>query len=94
MIMKKYVILVKYTQYYFFIFLIISRSISSAYFYIYWYLKRSDTNVVTNINSNTETVIYKTYKCEISNKLIQKIVHITFFNDMINIKNVIQTCQI
>ena len=31
--------------------------ISSAYFYFQCNLKRSDTNVVTNINPNTETVI-------------------------------------
>ena len=38
------------------------------------------------MNANTETVVYQIYKLEASNKLIQKIVHITFFNDMINIK--------
>ena len=32
--------------------------ISSAYFHFPWCLKRGDTNVVTNINANTETVIY------------------------------------
>ena len=31
--------------------------ISSAYFCFHCYLKRSDTNI-TNINANTETVIY------------------------------------
>ena len=50
--------------------------ISSAFIYFHWYLK-SDTNI-TNINSGTETVIYWTYKCEISNKLILKIEYINF----------------
>ena len=50
--------------------------ISGAFIYFHWYLK-SDTNI-TNINSGTETVIYWTYKCEISNKLILKIEYINF----------------
>ena len=40
---------------------------------------------ITNINPGTETVIYGTYKWEISNKLISKIEHIIFFNDYKNI---------
>ena len=60
----------------FVIFLIISISISSVFIYFRWYLK-SATNI-TNINPETETTIYYTYKWEISSKLILKIVHITF----------------
>ena len=30
----------------------------SAFIYSYWYLKRSNIGVITNINPNTETVIY------------------------------------
>ena len=40
------------------IFLIKSTIISSAFTYFHWYLKRSYVNTVTNINVNTETVIY------------------------------------
>ena len=32
--------------------------ISGAYFYFNWYLKTINTNVITNINANTETVVY------------------------------------
>ena len=38
-------------------FLIISTIISSAFIYFHWYLKTSNTNTITNINANTETVI-------------------------------------
>ena len=31
--------------------------ISSAFIYFHWYLKK-DNAIITNINSNTETVIY------------------------------------
>ena len=41
--------------------------ISSAFIYFHWYLKKDNT-IITNINRNTETVIYWTYKWEISNK--------------------------
>ena len=37
----------------------------------------------TNINPGNGRVIYETCKWEISNKLILKIVHITFFNSVI-----------
>ena len=57
-------------------FLIIS-GIISVFIYFHWYLKKSNTGV-GNINPGTETVIYSTYKLEISNKLRSKIVHITF----------------
>ena len=40
------------------IFFIISIDTSCAYFHLHWYLKRSNTNIITNINANTETVIY------------------------------------
>ena len=40
----------------FIIFFIISISTASVFTYFHWYLK-SDTNI-TNININTETVIY------------------------------------
>ena len=42
----------------FVIFLIISTIISSAFICFHWYLKRSNTNTVTNVTVNTETVIY------------------------------------
>ena len=42
----------------FVIFLIISTSSSSVFIYFRWYLKRSDTNTIANINTNNETVIY------------------------------------
>ena len=32
--------------------------ISSAHFYFNWYLKTINTNVITNINANTENVVY------------------------------------
>ena len=32
--------------------------ISSAHFYFHWYLKGNNTDVITHINANTETVIY------------------------------------
>ena len=41
----------------------------------------------TNINPGNGRVIYETCKWEISNKLILKIVHITFFNGVINIQD-------
>ena len=42
----------------FVIFLIISIKISRVFIYFNWYLKKGNTNVVTNINAYTETVIY------------------------------------
>ena len=39
------------------IILIISTIISSLFIYFHWYLKTSNTNTITNINANTETVI-------------------------------------
>ena len=39
------------------IFLIIIMTISNAFTYFHWCLKRSNTNIITNINTNTETVI-------------------------------------
>ena len=39
------------------IFFIIHISISSVFIYFYWYVKKSNTDVV-NINPDTETVIY------------------------------------
>ena len=53
-------------------FIILSISISSAFIYFHWYLKKSNTGV-TNINPSTETVIYWmqfhwVYKWEISKK--------------------------
>ena len=39
------------------IFLIISISISSAFIYFHWYLKKCSTNTITNINAINETVI-------------------------------------
>ena len=50
--------------------------ISSAFIYLHWYLK-SDT-YITNINPGTATIIYWTYKWEISNKLILEIEYINF----------------
>ena len=44
------------------IFLIISTIINSVLTYFHWYLKRSNTNIITNINFNTETVICFIYK--------------------------------
>ena len=41
-----------------FIAFLITIGISSAYFYFNWYLKTINTNVITNINANTETVVY------------------------------------
>ena len=46
------------------IFFIISISISSVFIYFHWYLKKDNT-IITNINANTETVVYYTYKWEI-----------------------------
>ena len=43
------------------IFFITSIGISWAFVHFYWYLKKDNTSV-TNINVNTETVIYWTYK--------------------------------
>ena len=37
--------------------------ISTAFIYLRWYLKKSNTCVV-NINPSTETVIYETYQWE------------------------------
>ena len=61
------------------IFFIISIGISCAFIYFYWYLKKD----ITNINANTETVIYWmqfhwTCKWGISKKLTLKIEYITF----------------
>ena len=67
------------------IFLIIRIGISCAFIYFYWYLKKDITNI-TNINANTETVIYQTWKWEISNILNIKNGTYYFFDDMINIK--------
>ena len=44
----------------------------NAYLYVYfsWYLKRSDTNINTRVNTNVKTeTIYQTYKWEVLNKL-------------------------
>ena len=41
----------------FFIAILIIIGISSTYFYFHWYLKRGNTDVITNINANTESVI-------------------------------------
>ena len=65
-------------------FLIIS-GIISVFIYFHWYLKKSNTGV-GNINPGTETVIYSTYKLEISNKLRSKIVHITFLMTWIHVQ--------
>ena len=43
---------------FFVIFLIISAILSSVFIYFHWYLKRRNTNTITNINANTEAVIY------------------------------------
>ena len=40
-----------------FIFFMIDVSISCTFIYFYWYLKKDNTSI-TNINANTETVIY------------------------------------
>ena len=40
------------------IFLILSTIISSVFIYFNFYLKRSNTNIITNINANTKKVIY------------------------------------
>ena len=55
----------------FFIVFLISIGFSSAYFYFYWHLNRS----------NIETLIYQTYKWNIKSRPYY------FFCDMINIKN-------
>ena len=67
---------------FFVLFFYISVSISSVFIYFDWCLKRK----------HIETTIYQmqfcwTYKGEISSKLILKIVHFYFFNDMVNIKD-------
>ena len=49
-------------------------------------------NNITNINSGSETVVYGTYKWEISNKLILKIGHIIFLIMRSILKTLIQTC--
>ena len=41
-------------------------TIGSVYIYFYWYLKRSNSSVNTSVN--TETLIYSTYKWELSKK--------------------------
>ena len=46
--------------------LLIIITIGSVYIYFYWYLKRSNTSVNTSVN--TETLIYSTYKWELSKK--------------------------
>ena len=40
------------------ILLVISTIISSVFIFFLWYLKRINTNTITIINANTETVIY------------------------------------
>ena len=58
------------------VFFITNICISSVIIYFYWYLKKD--NFSPNFNPSTQTTIYQTCKWEISNKLILKIVHITF----------------
>ena len=48
--------------------LLIIIGINSAFIYFHWHLKRDSTNSITNAYINTETVIYHTYKWEVSNK--------------------------
>ena len=62
----------------FIIFFKIRVSISSSFIFFYWYLKKD--NASTNANIKTGTLIYQTYKYkwEILNRLILKIVQITF----------------
>ena len=54
------------------IFLIVSISIGSEFFYFHLHLKKSNTG------GNTETVIYQTCKWKVLKKLILKSAHITF----------------
>ena len=42
----------------FVIFSILSTIISNVFIYFHWYLKRSNTNIINNINANTEAEIY------------------------------------
>ena len=48
----------------------ISISISTAFIYFHWCLKRRNTyvNTSTNTNIKTETIIYQIYKWEVLNK--------------------------
>ena len=62
--------------------------ISSSFIFCHWCFK-SDTSS-TNINPCTGTLIYETNKWEISNKLILKIVHITFLMIWLILKTLIQ----
>ena len=43
--------------------------ISCTFVYFYWYLKKDHGNI-TNINANTETITYWTYKWWLSNELV------------------------
>ena len=45
--------------------------ISSAYFYVYWLLKRSDTNI-TNINPKTETLFIRHINVKYQRKKYKK----------------------
>ena len=60
----------------FVVFFIASICISIVSIYFYCYLKKD--NISVKFNPSIQTAIYETYKWEISNKLILKIVHITF----------------
>ena len=65
--------------------------ISSTFIYFLWYLK-SDTSIA-HINPGTKTTIYYKYKWEISNKLISKIVHVTFLMTWLISKSLTQNKQ-
>ena len=56
---------------------IISISIGSAFIYFHWYLNRSNNYVNTSTNFKLKQQ-YTKHKWEVSNKLILRIVHITF----------------
>ena len=71
------------------IFFMASICISSVFIYFHWYLKKY--NISVKFNPGTQTTIYQTYKWEILNKLILKIVHITFLMTWLILKNLIQT---
>ena len=43
--------------------------ISCIFVYFYWYLKKDHGNI-TNINANTKTITYWTYKWQLSNELV------------------------
>ena len=65
--------------------------ISSTFIYFLWYLK-SDTSIA-HINPGTETTIYYKYKWEIPNKLISKIVNVTFLMTWLISKSLTQNKQ-